>query len=90
MVTLTLVVYLFGDGNKNTFRFAVREKPANTLEASKWVEVDWYGWKEVRWTPNIDGAVAFTGNGIIEGEMILDSYQFSYKSGNKNIGTLLH
>jgi N-acetylmuramoyl-L-alanine amidase len=83
----TLVVYLFGDGNKNTFRFAVREKPANTLEASKWVEVDWHGWKEVRWTPNIDGAVAFTGNGIIEGEMILDSYQFSYKSGNNNIGT---
>jgi N-acetylmuramoyl-L-alanine amidase len=79
----TLKVHLFGDGLKNKFRFCVRD--GGGLEVSNWIDVDWYGWREVQWTPSIDGFGPL-GDGVLTGTVVFDSYQFTYNPGSKNRG----
>ncbi|KPL20020.1 MAG: hypothetical protein AMJ92_00840 [candidate division Zixibacteria bacterium SM23_81] len=86
----TLEVYLYGDGLGNKFRFCVDDNlpatGASYHEVSQWLTVDWKGWRLVKWDLGSDPVGSWIGNGILEGEMRVDSFQMTYNSteGNPN------
>ena len=80
-----LQAYVWGDGSKTLFRFAVDDSvdafPAGTAgnhEISEWIPVDWVGWRLVEWDLENDPVGSWLGNGILEGQMRFDSFQLSY------------
>jgi N-acetylmuramoyl-L-alanine amidase len=81
-----LQTYIFGDGNNNLFRFAVRETNTNSIEVSPWYTINWIGWKLVSWDLTKGQTGSWIGNGIIEPPLRIDSYQFTYVLGNSNVG----
>ncbi len=80
--TYTLQCYLYGDGSNNKFRFSLREVEGQgyALEVSKWVTIDWYGWKLLEWDlsdPNSVGT--WLGNEIMDGKSYyVDSFQLTH------------
>ena len=84
-----LQVFIFGDGNNNQFRFALKEINSNTFEVSPWYDIDWIGWKVVNWdlSEGQTDSWAGLGNGILEPPFIFDSFQFTYQPGNASQGT---
>lgn len=85
-----LQAFVFGDGNNNKFRFALREtsgtSPTN-LEVSLWYDIDWIGWKLVTWDLSQGQTGNWLGNGILEPPFVFDSFQMTYIPGNPNTGT---
>jgi len=85
--TYTLQVYIFGDGSKNKFRFAIDEGDSTNWpnhEVSNWVTIDWYGWKLIEWDlsdPNTVGT--WIGNGVLDFPLYrIDSFQMTYDPVN--------
>ncbi len=80
--TVILQVYLFGDGSGNKFRFALDEGNANGWtghEVSKWVTVNWLGWRLVEWKLSDPTSVGdWLGNGVLDGTHYrIDSFQLT-------------
>ncbi len=87
--TKILQSYVFGDGNGNQFRFVVRDSN-NELEASEWHTVNWLGWKLISWDMANDEVVPWVnGNGTVNGNAYLDSYQLTYVDGQPSTGFIL-
>ncbi len=82
----SLQAYILGDGKNNKFRFAVRDGGSGGYEVSPWYNVDWGGWKEVVWTPSVDGFGQWVGDGVLQGTVNFDSYQFSFTPGSTTKG----
>lgn len=87
----TLQCYVFGDGSNSKFRFAVDDSPLYTThEVSKWVTIDWYGWRLVEWDlgdPNSVGS--WIGNGVVDGPKLrIDSFQLTRQSGSAVSGKI--
>ena len=82
-----LQVYLFGDGSGNNFRFAVRDS-TNAVEVSPWYTINWLGWKLVNWDLTKDGTGSWFGDGVLDNPLKFDSFQLTYKPGNKSIGEI--
>ena len=84
----TLEVYLYGDGQGNKFRFCVDDHIPETHytyhEVSQWVNVDWKGWRLVKWDLGSDPVGSWIGNGILEGTMRVDSFQMTYDDTEGN------
>ncbi|CAN5139082.1 hypothetical protein BH23BAC3_BH23BAC3_04990 [soil metagenome] len=77
--------YVFGDASNTPMRFVVRDGN-NELEASNWINVDWTGWKLVRWEMTNETANAWVnGNGNLDGDLYIDSIQLSYAEGESDI-----
>ncbi len=88
----TLQVYLYGDNSGNKFRFSLSEKNGQgyPLEVSKWVTIDWIGWKLIEWKlsdPTMVGA--WLGNEILDGDnYTIDSYQLTHPDGADMTGNV--
>ena len=82
-----LQVYLFGDGSGNNFRFAVRDS-TNSVEVSPWYTIDWLGWRLVNWDMTKDGTGSWFGDGVLDNPLKFDSFQLTFKPGNKSIGEI--
>jgi len=83
---LILQSFVFGDGENNKFRFAIKETSTSTYEVSPWFDINWLGWKLVSWDLSQGETGEWLGNGILEPPFIFDSFQMTYSSGNKNSG----
>ncbi|MCD4693366.1 MAG: family 10 glycosylhydrolase [Calditrichales bacterium] len=75
--------YVYGDGSDNKFRFCIDEAHGADWpdhEVSKWITIDWYGWKLIEWKlsdPNSVGS--WIGNGQLDGTNYrIDSYQLTH------------
>jgi len=94
--TYTLQFFVFGDGSKNKFRFAIDEAHGSSYtahEVSKWVTIDWYGWKLIEWelsNPDTVGSWDVAGNnGILDGDKYrFDSFQITKTADGSFEGTL--
>jgi N-acetylmuramoyl-L-alanine amidase len=78
-----LTTFIFGDGLNHKFRFSVKDGGPGQYEVSPWMNIDWYGWKEVTWTPHMDGFGSWVGDNTFQGTVTFDSYQFTYTPGSK-------
>lgn len=87
--TSLVQVYVFGDGSGNPFRFMLRDGNSQ-LEGSPWYTVDWIGWKLISWNLASDPIVSWVnGNGVLNGNVYIDSFQLSYAQGNTNTGFII-
>ncbi len=91
--TFILQCYVFGDGSNNKFRFALDEGNGLTWpnhEVSKWVTIDWVGWKLIQWDlsdPDMVGS--WIGNGILDmSHYRIDSFQLTHDGNGAMSGTL--
>ncbi len=84
--TYILQCYVFGDGSYNKFRFAVDDKyptaAGENHEVSPWYTIDWVGWKLLSWDLGIGETGEWLGDGILNGNMIIDSFQMTYDQEN--------
>ena len=82
--TYLLQAYVFGDGSRTLFRFALDENypsaSAYDHEVSPWYVIDWIGWKLVSWDMANDptGTWDDLSEGNLEGTLRFDSIQLSY------------
>lgn len=84
-----LQAYVFGDGSGNKIRYVVRDGN-NELEGNEWITVDWIGWKVVRWDLSNDNVVPFAnGNGVLNGNMYIDSFQIGFEPGQQKTGFIV-
>ena len=91
--TYTLQCYLFGDGSGNLFRFALddgRSGTAQAHEVSRWITIDWVGWRLVQWQLSDPNSVGeWLGNGVLDGpDFRIDSFQMTHESGAAISGTI--
>lgn len=82
-----LQVYIWGDGSRNKFRFAIDEGTGTSWpnhEVSKWITIDWIGWKLVEWQLNDPSSVGnWIGNGILDQPLYrMDSFQLTDDVGS--------
>lgn len=86
-------VYIFGDGSRTLFRFAVGENYPSTSaydhEVSPWYVIDWIGWKLVSWDMAHDGTGVWgdLSEGNLEGTLRFDSIQLSYDPNDPEAST---
>jgi len=86
-------VYIFGDGSRTLFRFAVDENYPSTSaydhEVSPWYVIDWIGWKLVSWDMAHDGTGVWgdLSEGNLEGTLRFDSIQLSYDPNDPEAST---
>lgn len=84
-----LQAYVFGDGSGNQFRFMLRDGNGE-LEGSEWYTVDWLGWKLISWDLTEDEVVGWVnGNGTLNGNLYVDSFQLTYTDGQPSTGFIL-
>jgi hypothetical protein len=74
-----LQAYLFGDAGMSEFRFAIHDSGGYAV--SRWMPVNWVGWKLVQWDLEHDSVGSWLGSGKPEGDLTFDSFQFRYVSG---------
>jgi uncharacterized lipoprotein YddW (UPF0748 family) len=89
-----LQTYLYGDGSNNLFRFCIDEYQNGVWgdhEVSKWVTIDWVGWKLIEWQLNDPNSVgSWIGDQVLTGSYFrIDSYQLS-KAGNGSISSKIY
>lgn len=90
--TYILQCYVYGDGSNNKFRFSLREVDGQgyALEVSKWITIDWYGWRLLKWDlsdPNSVGT--WLGNEIMDGKSYyVDSFQLTHDSNGSLTGRI--
>ena len=81
--------FIFGDGSGNPFRFMLRDG-SNQLEGSSWIPIDWIGWKLVTWNLATDPVIGWVnGNGSLNGNVYIDSFQLSYSEGSSSQGFIV-
>jgi N-acetylmuramoyl-L-alanine amidase len=82
-------VYIFGDGSKNKFRFAVDDNypsvAAEDHEVSQWYTIDWIGWKLISWDMANDSCSEWVGDGNLDGTLRFDSFQLTYNSEDPEV-----
>ena len=87
-----LQVYIFGDDSRSKFRFCVDDNVPNSSagnhEVSPWIIIDWIGWKLVNWDMVNDGTGTWIGDGNLDGNLRIDSFQLTYGENNSQFGTL--
>jgi len=91
--TYLLQAYIFGDGSRTLFRFALDENypsaSAYDHEVSPWYVIDWIGWKLVSWDMANDptGTWSDLSEGNLEGTLRFDSIQLSYDPDDPEAST---
>jgi len=87
----TMQCYIFGDGSFNKIRFAVDDSPSFTAhEVSKWVTIDWYGWRLIEWDlSDLNSVGTWIGDGVLDGPSFrFDSFQLTRQEGSANSGMI--
>jgi len=91
--TYMLQCFVFGDGSFNKFRFCIDEKHGASWsdhEVSRWITIDWYGWRLLEWKlsdPNSVGV--WIGNRILDGSSYrVDSFQLTHTNTGTTGGRL--
>jgi len=90
-----LQLYMFGDGSGNSFRFVIEDSvdgfPGGTIdhrEVSRWIPIDWVGWRIVEWDFDRDSVGVWLGNGTIEGKVRIGAFQIQYSPGGAQFGAV--
>lgn len=84
--TYILQCYIYSDGSNNKFRFCVDDSTMDQAafhEVSKWITLDWYGWRLVEWKlndPNSGGE--WIGDGVLNPPLRFDSFQLTHEIGD--------
>ncbi len=88
-----LQCYVYGDGSGNKLRFALDDNvprtSASNHEVSKWIPIDWIGWRLIEWDlgdPSMVGQ--WIGDGTLDGTLRFDSFQLTHEPGAATSGTL--
>jgi hypothetical protein len=83
-----LRAYVYGDGGKAQVCLAVADSvdaypsgPPSHTEVSRWVTIDWVGWRALQWDLEADTAGTGTGDGQLDGFMRFKGVQFRYVPG---------
>ncbi|KAA3658039.1 MAG: hypothetical protein DWQ10_12005 [Calditrichaeota bacterium] len=87
-----LQAYVFGDGSGNGFRFAVDDNvglSSSGHEVSPWFEIDWIGWKLVSWDMANDGVGSWIGDGNLDGNLRIDSFQLTHFADAEKFGAII-
>ena len=91
--TYILQSYVYGDGSNSRLRFCIDEYQGSAWgdhEVSKWVVVDWHGWKLVEWQLNDPNSVGeWISDGLLTGLYFrIDSYQLTKTTESSVSGVL--
>ncbi|HID39966.1 MAG TPA: T9SS type A sorting domain-containing protein, partial [Calditrichaeota bacterium] len=94
--TYVLQVYIFGDSSRNTFRFCIDEYNGSSWtdhEVSKWITIDWYGWKLVEWKlsdPNSVGSWISPNEELTGSKYRIDSFQLGHEDSVGAVSGILY
>jgi hypothetical protein len=91
--TQILQCHVFGDGSLNKFRFCVDDSTkdqAEFHEVSKWVTIDWIGWRLIEWQLNDTSSVGSwtSEDRKLNGSLAFDSFQLTHEPGAALVGSV--
>ena len=93
--TYVLQCYVFGDHSYNKFRFCVDDSTMDESqfhEVSKWITLDWYGWRLVEWQLSDPNSVGYwtddVGDGTLNPPLRFDSFQLTHEVGASISGVI--
>ncbi len=93
----TLQCYVYGDGSNNQFRFSLYQYNSagqivdgDIAEVSKWITLDWIGWRLIEWDLGDTNSLGeWIGNGIMDGDSYrLESFQMIWPEGGDVSGRI--
>ncbi|MCC6396620.1 MAG: Ig-like domain-containing protein [Bacteroidetes bacterium] len=83
-----LRAYVYGDGSHSPMRLVIADsleaypaRPPERREVTRWIPIDWVGWRAVTWDLEADTLGSGTGNGILEGQLAFDGIEVAYVPG---------
>ncbi|MBP1658122.1 MAG: hypothetical protein H6Q31_2723 [Bacteroidetes bacterium] len=91
-----LRAYVYGDASRAHIRLVVADS-ADTVppgsaahrEATRWIPLEWVGWRAITWDLEADTLGSGTGNGSLEGQLRFDGIELAYvKSTSKPATTV--
>lgn len=87
-----LQCYVYGDGSYNLFRFCVDDHVPDAAaayhEVSEWFLIDWIGWRLIEWDLGTDPVGTWIGNGLLEGNLRIDSFQMTLGESGTSEGAI--
>jgi uncharacterized lipoprotein YddW (UPF0748 family) len=91
-----LQCYIYGDGSQNKFRYALDDNvdpndnfpPGEYHEVSRWITIDWMGWKLISWDLAQGETGSWLGDGSLDGTLRFDSFQLTHEQGNALSGAI--
>ncbi len=83
-----LRAYVYGDGSRSQMRLVVADSAdvvppgfSGHREVTRWIPVDWVGWRAVTWDLAVDTLGSGTGNGFLDSKLRFEGLEFSYVPG---------
>ena len=91
-----VVLIIYGDGSQNKFRYALDDnvdpndnfQPGEYHEVSRWITIDWMGWKLISWDLTQGETGTWLGDGNLDGTLRFDSFQLTHEQGNALSGAI--
>jgi hypothetical protein len=83
-----LRAYVYGDGSRAQIRLVVSDSAGSVppgvpehREVTRWIPLDWIGWRAITWDLGFDTLGTGTGNGRLEGLLRFDGIEVAYQPG---------
>ncbi|HSQ77226.1 MAG TPA: Ig-like domain-containing protein, partial [Bacteroidota bacterium] len=89
-----LRAYVYGDASRAQIRLVVADSAdtvppgsAEHREVTRWIPLEWVGWRAITWDLEADTLGSGTGNGSLEGQLRFDGIEIAYVKGTSKPAT---
>ena len=92
-----LRAYVYGDASRAQIRLVVADSAdtvppgsAEHREVTRWIPLEWVGWRAITWDLEADTLGSGTGNGSLEGQLRFDGIELAYVKGTSKPATTVY
>lgn len=84
-----LRAHVYGDASFTQMRLAVRDADGER-EVTRWIPIDWAGWRAITWDLAEDSLGTGPGDGVLDGQLRFDGIELAYGTETVTRVTAIH